>query len=214
MKPVAVLYGNAARLSPYLEAVRTAGLEPSGNPEGLDGMEGLLLTGGSDVNPLQYGEAAGEHTDAPDNIRDERELRFLHEALRLNLPVLAICRGMQLLNVACGGSLVQHIENGAHDCKGLADAHEVRVENGSALADILGVREFSVNSRHHQAVARVGTGLRVSARSADDTVEALENPSRHFVIGVQWHPEDRVTTHDGDRRLFEAFARAIAQNRR
>jgi putative glutamine amidotransferase len=210
---IAVLAGDKSE--PYCAAVRLVSLEPVVNPESLDGIEGILLTGGADVNPLLYGEEPHPETQPPDDARDTRELRFTTDALRLDLPILAICRGAQLFNVAHGGTLKQHIESGAHKKGGEAEAHRIRIDPASLLAQILGICDYPVNSRHHQAVARTGAGLCVAATCpSDGIVEALENPSRRFALAVQWHPEDRVSTHEGDRRLFEALARAVAENRR
>lgn len=214
MKCVAVFFGNPEKLPPYEAAIRAAGLEPILNPSSFEQAEGLLLTGGTDLNPLLYGESRGPNTDQPDDDRDESELQAVHEALRLNVPILGICRGMQTLNVALGGSLKQHIANGTHEKRDVADAHKIRLEPASKLGNIIGVHDYAVNSRHHQCVARIGASLHVCARSNDDVVEGIEDSSRPFVIGVQWHPEDRALTHDGDRRLFAAFAKAIAENRR
>jgi putative glutamine amidotransferase len=213
IKRVAVFTGGLPRKSaPYLAAVRDAGLEPVENPESLDGCEGIVLTGGSDVNPLRYEQSPHPETDAPDDPRDEREVASVLRAVQTSIPLLAICRGMQLMNVALGGTLHQHIEG--HDHKGVPDVHAARVEPSSRLADIVCTAEYSVNSRHHQAADRIGQGLVVTAQASDGIIEALEIPACPFALGVQWHPEDRVATHPADRRLFEAFARAVAENRR
>ena len=212
-KRVAVFTGGRPdKSAPYLAAVRDAGLEPVENPESLDGHEGIVLTGGNDVNPLRYEQPPHPETDAPDDPRDEREIAAVLHALQSGTPLLAICRGLQVMNVALGGTLHQHIEG--HDRKGVLDVHTARVEPSSGLAGILGAAEYSVNSRHHQAADRIGRGLVVTARATDGTIEALEIPACPFALGVQWHPEDRVATHPADRRLFEAFARAVAENRR
>lgn len=212
---VALMMGsNRKKAEPYEAALRLVKLEPVINPSTLASIDGLLLGGGADINPALYGEKCAEHTEEPDDARDARELAFARQADQADLPVLAICRGMQLLNVAQTGSLLQHIGE-SHRKRGVPDAHPVSIVPGSRLAVILDAEEMTVNSRHHQAVGRVPDGLRVSAWCpTDDVVEGLENPSRRFAIGVQWHPEDRFATHSMDLRLFEAFARAIAENRR
>jgi putative glutamine amidotransferase len=204
--------GRPEKSAPYLAACRLVGLDPVENPGTLDGLEGIVLSGGSDVNPLRYEQPPHSETDAPDDPRDEREIAAVLAAVQNSVPLLAICRGLQLMNVALGGTLNQHIHG--HDRRGVPDAHSTRVEPSSLLADIVTAPDYSVNSRHHQAAERMGHGLVVTARSGDGVIEAVEIPACPFALGVQWHPEDRVETHEGDRRLFEAFARAVAENRR
>jgi putative glutamine amidotransferase len=130
-------------------------------------------------------------------------MALLRDALERDLPVLAICRGMQLLNVALGGTLVQHIEG--HRCPGQAVVHRIWVAPETRLAAILGPGEYEVNSHHHQCLGRVAEGLVVVGRSPDDVVEAVDLPGKHFVVGVQWHPEDRRE----DWKLFAAFREAM-----
>ena len=216
MKRVLIPYRYHNRLKPYVEAVRTSGLEAvplsvSESPK-INGFHGLLLMGGTDVNPNLYGETARPEVDQPDDERDAVEQQLLGEALRLDLPVLAICRGMQLLNVHQGGTLIQHLELPKHDTefedKGTV-AHEVILEPQSKLAEIAGAMRLAVNSRHHQAVHSLGKGLRISARDAEDgTIEALEGPQQSFVIAVQWHPEDQVSRKTEQMNLFKSFAQA------
>jgi len=215
-KTVLIPYRHPAKLKAYEDAARAGGLEPVSalvlKPPSLDGMAGLLLMGGTDVNPKLYGASPQPQVDEPDDERDAVEWRLIDEALERDLPMLAICRGLQMLNVHHGGSLHQHLGSPKHDPE-FEDkstvAHEVTVDPESHLAEITGYTRMRVNSRHHQAVDRIGEGLRVSARdSEDDTVEALEQPNRRFVIAVQWHPEDQVFTEPAQRKLFERFARA------
>jgi putative glutamine amidotransferase len=137
--------------------------------------------------------------------RDSLEIILLREALERDLPVLAICRGLQLLNVALGGTLAQHVEG--HRYPEQPDVHPITIASHSRLRSILKVDEFVVNSRHHQCVYRVASGLMVVARAPDNVVEALELPGKRFVLAVQWHPEDR--TGGPDARLFEAFREAV-----
>lgn len=219
-KSVLIPYRNPAKLKPYEEAVRAGGLEPVSSfvlkPPTLDGMVGLLLMGGTDVNPKLYGASPEPEVDEPDDERDAVEWRLIDEALERDLPILAICRGLQMLNVHHGGSLRQHLGLAKHDTD-FEDkstvAHEVAVEPESHLAEILGRNSLRVNSRHHQAVDRLGEGLRISARdSEDDTIEALEQPNRRFVIAVQWHPEDQVFKEPEQKKLFERFASACASS--
>ncbi|HTT66073.1 MAG TPA: gamma-glutamyl-gamma-aminobutyrate hydrolase family protein, partial [Bryobacteraceae bacterium] len=186
---VALTYRYPHKAEPYAAALRQAGVEPVLiSPEGLRtmaGLQGLLLSGGTDVNPARYGGAPRPGTETPDDERDALETRLLDEALAADLPVLAICRGMQLFNVAHGGTLIQHLENSAvHVVRGndpSLPAHEIVIEPGTRLAAILGEGVHAVNSRHHQAVERVGAGLRVTATcTADGVIEGLERSDRRF----------------------------------
>jgi putative glutamine amidotransferase len=216
--PVGVTYCGEQRIEAYENAIRAVGLEPvrliAGRPQSLDGLYGLLLTGGTDVNPRRYGQSAVPETQEPDEARDEMECDLLSEALAIDLPVFAICRGMQLLNVHMHGTLQQHLPPSAGHEQRLPDeqprkhrdAHTVSVSPGTLLSQIVGRDQIAVNSRHHQGVDRLGTGVIPSAVSTDGMVEAIEYPARRFVLGVQWHPEDRIEISDSDLKLFEAFA--------
>jgi len=214
---VGVTYRFEKKVVPYERALRQAGLEPvrirPDRPVKLEEVDALLITGGTDVDPARYGQAAHPETDAPDRERDQMEAELLSRALDRDMPVLAICRGMHLFNVLQGGSLRQHIENVAthrvRPPQPELTAHTVCVEPGTKLAAIIGAGEREVNSRHHQAVDKVGGGLRVAARAADGTIEAIERDDKRFALAVQWHPEDRVFTSESDRKLFEAFARTL-----
>ena len=210
------------KAEPYAEALRQAGVEPvlisSDEPRALAGLQGLLLSGGTDLNPARYGGTPHPGNEAPDDARDDVETRLLDEALAADLPVLAICRGMQLFNVAHGGTLIQHLDNSAvhvvRDNDPALPVHQILVEPGTRLAAILGKGAHAVNSRHHQAVERVGAGLRVTARSTPDgVIEALERSDGSFALAVQWHPEDQVLRDAEQRKLFEAFAQALANPR-
>lgn len=200
------------RIEPYLAAIRAAGLEPvlvmPDSPRDAHELDGWVIGGGTDIDPAYYGEEAHELNEEPDLPRDAMESRILREALALDRPVLAICRGLQMMNVVRGGALAQHIEG--HRAPGIHDAHEVRLEAGSRLAAITGSTAFAVNSRHHQAVSRPGRGLRITGYATDGTVEALEVSDARFALAVQWHPEDRVESSAEDRQLFAAFAAAHA----
>ncbi|MCC6368086.1 MAG: gamma-glutamyl-gamma-aminobutyrate hydrolase family protein [Bryobacterales bacterium] len=214
MKRVGITYRLEEKLAPYAKAIRAVGLEaapllPPG-PVSLEGLDGLLISGGTDVNPALYGQKRHPESDEPDDERDRMELALARKALEAGLPLLCICRGMQLLNVALGGDLLQHLSHSErHRVPGVDDAHPVTPEPDTALARITGTVSYTVNSRHHQAVQRAGKDLVISARSPDGIVEALEIPGRRFVVAVQWHPEDRVPSHIPDTRLFEAFAQAL-----
>ena len=207
MKRAALTYRKEDKIAPYAEALRNVGIEPVlVSPDtALDSLEGmgLVLSGGTDIDPGLYGEMAQGETDTADRERDAMEQRLLREALQHDLPVLAICRGLQLFNVTQpAGTLIQHMEG--H--KTPMALHEITVDPGTKLAGIFGAGKRQVNSRHHQAVARVGEGLIVSARAADGTIEALERSDRKFAVAVQWHPEDLFAQ---EHALFEAFAESL-----
>ena len=211
MKRIAITYSNPAKLPPYADAIRALGAEPvpvspADGLVSLDGFAGLLVSGGNDVNPSLYGRTPEPRTHAPDDARDSLEAGALREAFDRDLPVLAICRGMQLFNVVhAGGTLLQHIEG--HEMRpadASIPAHRVEVREGTWLAKITGQTELPVNSRHHQAVSTVGEGLAVSALAPDGIIEGIERPDRRFAVAVQWHPEDQLRFAE-HRRLFEAF---------
>jgi putative glutamine amidotransferase len=175
-------------------------LAPSGaalHPALFSRLDGLVLTGGVDVEPALYGRAPHATVTRTSAERDEFELGLVRRALAADLPVLAICRGLQVLNVALGGTLVQDLPSTigtavSHDDKArprTGIAHDVSILPGSRLHALLGIDEAAVNSFHHQAVAALGHGLVPAAFSADGVVEAVELPGARFVLGVQWHPE-------------------------
>jgi putative glutamine amidotransferase len=218
-KQVYVVYSERRKVEPYAVAVRGADLEPLlkevGADWNLDRVDGLVLTGGTDVSPEFYGEEPAPETDKSLDIpRDRMELAMIADALRRDMPILAICRGLQILNVQHGGSLIQHLKTAErHRCR-TADpsiaVHSVRIEPGTKLAQVAGVEAWDVNSRHHQAVGRIGQGLRVSAKDPfDGTIEALERPDKRFVVAVQWHPEDQVPGSQEQQKLFHAFRDAL-----
>ena len=173
----------------------------------LDRLDGICLSGGPDLDPAAYGA-----TDRHDQLGptepslDAFELSLSREALTRNIPILAICRGSQALNVACGGTLHQHVEGHRQTAAATEPTHEVEVEAGSRLHRITRSRRLAVNSFHHQAVDKLGEGLKVVARADDGTVEGIEGPGS-FTIGVQWHAET-LYAHLG---LFEALVRAAAR---
>ncbi len=185
---------------------------PDGAAEAVDGVHGLLVAGGADVEAERYGAVCGEGSDPPRRDRDGWELALLDLALAQGVPVLGVCRGAQVLNVATGGSLHQHLP----DVVG-TDAHrpapalhgrvQVTVEPGSGLADVVG-GSVDVPCYHHQSIDRLGRGLRATARAVDGTIEAVELAGDAFVLGVQWHPE--LDAHDD--RLFAALVRAARQH--
>ena len=210
-------YEDAKKVERYNAALRLVGLEPvlikAGEPASLNEVDGLLLTGGRDVDARLYGQEPAPETDKPNPDRDRMELDLLREALDRDLPVLAICRGMQLFNVCHHGTLIQHIKSGAHrqePADASKPAHQIVVVPRTKLAHILGEGEWAVNSRHHQAVDRPGDDLRISAKSEKDgIIEGLERPDKKFAVAVQWHPEDQVRTDETQLKLFRAFANAV-----
>ena len=216
-KRVLVPYGSDSKVQPYLRAAHAADLTPDPVMPGpdltLEGYAGLLLTGGTDVDPRLYGEERIPETEEPDTPRDTCELKLIEEALQRHLPIFAICRGHQLLNVYFSGTLIQDLGTPKHEQRPedqYLPAHEVVVEADSLLASTTGLGRLSVNSRHHQAVARVGNRLRVSARDPEDgVVEALELEGHPFVVSVQWHPENQVFHRPEQLKLFQAFAAAL-----
>jgi putative glutamine amidotransferase len=159
----------------------------------LDMLDGLILAGGSDVDPATYGAEPHPETRGTNEQRDRFEAAVARAALERDMPVLGICRGMQMLNVACGGTLDQHLEQvGTHrHTPGVFGDHEVDLDDGTLAARAAGAGHVAVRSHHHQGVDRIGDGIRVSGRSAGDgVVEAIEIPDRQFALGVLWHPEE------------------------
>ncbi len=182
-----------------------------------DRLDGILIPGGADVDPSMYGEARHEHCEVSDPPRDRVELQLIRWALEDGKPVLGICRGIQLINLAAGGTLYQDLAaqlegSVKHDYfpgQGFARdqlTHDVVVEEGSVLAEIFGAGTLRVNSMHHQAINRLGEGLVVTARATDDqVVEGVEVPDHPFMVGVQWHPEALAVNDEVTRVLFDRF---------
>jgi putative glutamine amidotransferase len=178
----------------------------------LDCVEGLMLTGGAeDLDPAFYGQAVHRETRVMPNRRMDFDLLLARTALARSMPILAICQGMQLLNIVSGGTMMQHLPDEAAELAGHRDfdradraVHQVTVKGNSLLARIVGNDPLGVNSTHHQAVRQVGEGLVVSARSEDGIVEAVECESERFLLGVQWHPE-RLVDDRRNQRLFSAI---------
>jgi putative glutamine amidotransferase len=218
-----------SRVDDYVESVRLAQGEPvllTPDTDGiaaLDTVDALLLTGGLDVDPSLYGEAP-HATTAVDRERDRFEIPLARAAIDRDMPILAICRGVQVLNVAAGGSLVQDIPSAVtsdldHSIKEPKDhvAHGVAILPGTRLANSLGfsapLDTCPVNSRHHQAVGRVAPAFVVSAVSPDGVIEAIERPASTFCLGVQWHPENFWRTGEFA-PLFEEFVDAAERRSR
>ena len=207
----------------YVRAVEAAGgrallVPPSmdGIEETLDALDGLLFSGGSDLDPELYGQETHAETANVVPERDRAEIALLQAALERDMPVLAVCRGSQVLNVARGGDLVQHLPDVVGDEKhkhtpGIFADHDVDLVSGTRVQQILG-DHAPVKSHHHQGYGQLGEGLREAARADDGTIEALEDPSRRFALGVLWHPEA-----GDDLALIEALveeARAYRDERR
>ena len=199
----------------YTDRVQRAGgiaaMLPPGDPETaadvVSQLGGLIVSGGPDVDPARYGAPRDPRTDPAPTERDAWELALITAALHQDLPLLGICRGMQLLNVACGGDLVQHLPDlvghqGHSPTPGAYAVHPVVPVPGSRLAALLGEQPMDVPTYHHQAAHRLGTGLTASAHHTDGTVEAVEHTDG-FALAVQWHPEQGA-----DLRLFQALVRA------
>lgn len=186
----------------YVECVERAGglplvlpvLDRSMVEESLACIQGVILTGGGDVQPARYGALPVGDTRGVDPARDDYEIRLLEVAIASDLPLLATCRGMQVLNVTMGGSLIQHVPTVSeqehwHHARWREGVHKVKIEPDSHLAEALGTTEVEVNSLHHQAVDRAAPGARAVAWAEDETVEAIEVPGSPHIVAVQWHPE-------------------------
>jgi len=203
----------------YVQAVERAGgravlIPPSdhGVEETLDAVDGLIFSGGADLDPNLYGQEPHPETFGIHEDRDRSELALLEGAMERDMPVLAICRGSQVLNVARGGDLVQHLPDVVGDEKhkhtpGTFADHDIALEPGTRLASLLG-DHAPVKSHHHQGFGRVGEGLLVSAHAEDGTIEAVEATDRRFAFGVLWHPEAGE-----DMKLFEGLVEAAAAYR-
>jgi len=203
----------------YVDSVARAGGRPLLVPPSEDGIEetlgaldGVVFSGGADLDPKLYDQEPHDETSGLHPERDRAELALLEAALARDMPVLAVCRGSQILNVARGGDLVQHLPEVVGDDKhkhtpGKFADHDVALEQGTRIASLLGGR-VPVKSHHHQGFGRVGRGLRVAARAEDGTIEAVEDPEHSFALGVLWHPEE-----GGDGRLFEELVREAGEYR-
>ncbi|MEA2570837.1 MAG: hypothetical protein QOI24_2838 [Acidobacteriota bacterium] len=213
----------------YVESVRAAGAvpvvvppQPENAADLLAGLDGLLLAGGDDCDPTEYGEDRHPSVEPMDKRRQSNDVTLARLAREQGVPTLGICLGLQVMNVAAGGSLIQDIpsalETNIDHVSEPSDRHrhEVLIEEGTQLSKILNERELNVNSSHHQAIGRVAEGLRVTAHAPDGIVEGLEDPNHPFYVGVQWHPEDMKGENSAS-TLFGAFieaARKRAETRR
>jgi putative glutamine amidotransferase len=175
-------------------------------------LSGICLSGGPDIDPAAYGATRHEELGPTEPDLDAFELAVARQADAAGLPILGICRGAQTLNVARGGSLIQHLPDHRQTTPGWKVAHEVAVEPGSRLARVLGADAVSVNSFHHQAVERLGDGLRAVAWAPDGTVEGIEGADGRFVLGVQWHAETLDEVELSQARLFGALVDAARES--
>ncbi|HET8630229.1 MAG TPA: gamma-glutamyl-gamma-aminobutyrate hydrolase family protein [Thermomicrobiales bacterium] len=215
----------------YVSAVEAAGgipviLPPHGGgvAELVEALDGVLFSGGADIRPSRYGdETVHPTTYGVSDLRDEFELALLGAALERDLPVLCICRGIQVLNVGLGGTLYQDVADQYPDAiahrpevEGTPrhePLHTVAAEPGSLLADVYGAESIAANSFHHQSLKEIGAGLEVMGRTADGSVEAVTDPSHRFVLGVQWHPEMMFDVHDEHLRPFARLVEEAAAHR-
>ncbi|HEU5299114.1 MAG TPA: gamma-glutamyl-gamma-aminobutyrate hydrolase family protein [bacterium] len=221
-KAYAAAVGAAGAEVVWLEPAVVEGTDPE---EILRDVDALVFSGGVDVDPVHFGEGVIPDADVEvDPRRDAAEFPLIKAALAHDVPVLGICRGIQLINVAAGGTLHQDLgltgldrtEHQQREAgRGTEDlAHPVRIEQTSRLARTLGVHQVQVNSFHHQAIKQPAPGFVVTARSPDGVIEGMEHPGRTFVLAVQWHPERMVRSHGEQRRLFQALVEAAKQRRR
>lgn len=203
--------------SAYLQALTEAGANPvllplgSGLPANLDFVDGLLLPGGIDIDPERYGQET-HPTSEVDPEQDSLDFQLLAFAVQHQIPILGVCRGIQVLNVGMGGTLVQDLPSQrpseiGHPRQGERSllSHLIRIEKGSRLQAILGGDEFLVNSVHHQGIGELAPPLRATALAEDGLVEGVETTGAGWVVGVQFHPEELVREHEFARRLFKAF---------
>lgn len=213
----------------YIDSLRRAGAVPvviPPQPENaeaiVDSLDGILLAGGDDCDPSAYGEETHPTVEPMDPRRQNNDLTLARVARERGIPTLGICLGVQVMNVAAGGTLIQDIDSELRtDIEHASEPsdrhrHDILIEDNTHLAQILGNQELNVNSSHHQAIRHVGGGLRVTALAPDGIIEGLEDPSHPFYVGVQWHPEDMATEKSAE-SLFGAFveaARRYAEKKR
>lgn len=201
----------------YPRAVEAAGglpvlippLEIEALTDLLGRLDAIVFPGGVDVDPAEYGEEPHPLTEVNREL-DDLELAVARWAVRSRVPTLGICRGQQLLNVALGGSLVQHIDGHTQGEPRDALTHGLRIDADSRMADLLGTTDTLVNTHHHQVVGNLGRGLRAVAWAPDGTIEGLESTEHPWLVTVQFHPEDLVEKHDPSHRLFEKLVEAAS----
>ena len=214
--------------TPYVDALRRAGANPVLLPPGNDAwrellalLDGVVVTGGTDIDPVEYeGDSSNAHLLPVDRERDQSELTLVRHLLReKDKPLLCICRGLQVLNVAAGGSLYEHIpdirDQDIHrNEEGLWEMQDVEVEAGSLIADVMGRTSLHTSSGHHQAVKELGRGLRVTGMAADGIIEALEMPGHPWLLAVQWHPEVTAERDPSQQAIFDALVEKARELRR
>jgi putative glutamine amidotransferase len=206
----------------YVDAIRRAGgipvLLPPGEPhqtELLGRLDAIILSGGGDMDPALYRGNDHETVYMVDHERDRSEIELARHVLELAVPTLCICRGIQVLNVALGGTLIEHLPDEVGDAIAHRvpprhpTEHSIRVEPGSRLADIMEQTEATTASWHHQAIRRPAAGLDVVAHAPDGTIEAVEMPGHPWLVAVQWHPELTAAADPGQQRLFDALVKAV-----
>jgi putative glutamine amidotransferase len=215
--------------TPYVDALHRAGaqeailmpvaIDDADAGEVLERFDGLLLIGGGDLQPAEYGQDRRDEVYGVIPHRDRFEVALARAAVGRGIPTLAICRGHQVLNVALGGSLDQHItgraglvHHGTPGVEGGASVHDLVLEPGSRLAEAMDLRHASCSSHHHQAVERTGDALCVTARATDGVIEGIEVDGGGWIVGVQWHPEDTAAADPAHQRLFDTFVRHAAQS--
>lgn len=213
----------------YIDSLRRAGAipvivppQPENAADIMENLDGIVLAGGDDCDPALYGEAPHPSVEPMDPRRQKNDLTLARMARERGIPTLGICLGVQVMNIAAGGKIIQDIDSQiATDIRHASvpenrARHEVTIEQGTRLASILGARTYNVNSSHHQAIRSAGEGLRVTAQAPDGVIEGLEDPSHPFYVGVQWHPED-MPGEESATTIFRAFveaARRHAEGRR
>jgi putative glutamine amidotransferase len=204
----------------YVESLRRAGAvpvvippQPENARELVESLDGILLAGGDDCDPAVYGEEKHPTVEPMDVRRQESDLALAKVARERGIPTLGICLGVQVMNVAAGGTLIQDIDSQLQtEIEHVSEPedrarHDVLIENDTRLASILGRNEINVNSSHHQAINKIGEGLNVTAHAPDGIVEGLEDPRHPFYVGVQWHPED-MPREESASKIFRAFVEA------
>lgn len=207
----------------YIESIRQAGAVPvviPPQPENaesiVEGLDGIILAGGEDCDPAVYGEEKHPSVEPMNPRRQDNDLTLARVARQRGIPTLGICLGVQVMNIAAGGTLIQDIDSEMKtDIRHVSDPsararHDVSLYGGTKLASILGEGELNVNSSHHQAIKGVGKGLLVTAKAPDGIIEGLEDPKHPFYVGVQWHPED-MPGEDSAAMLFRALVEAARQ---
>jgi putative glutamine amidotransferase len=210
----------------YVRALRRAGgqeavlmpeaIGPADADALLDRFDGLLLIGGPDLDPTVYGQEPVESVYGVVRVRDDFEVALARAAMARRLPVLAICRGHQVLNVALGGDLDQHITERfpGHGTPGVEDGatvHEIHIDAGSHLGRIMGVERVQASCHHHQVLDRLADGMRIVARAPDGVIEAVELDDAPQVISIQWHPEDTAADDPAQQAIFDAFVERCAK---